>query len=275
MREYVLQKTGISATLEKLFSRYSGKKLFSVRSFKYKFRRMYKKKTERFKLRALIALLIFYGIDRNSYVFANTLKKVIGLSEKRGKYWYDVHDDTFLYRFLNELTKRGWIEKIEITPQLRKELTKIELQPDGSFRRRVIKSKFAYRFKNIGKYEPLTEECLKDERFVGVTGRFTLELIRYLPPLLDLILIYNKELLTVLKKVLEIVYQRKAMVISKAEEREKYMQQVTIFLDNLSRARELLRLEKRIPTYKRKFYRSIKKLSESMNLQKNTKPQVT
>jgi hypothetical protein len=157
MREYVLQKTGISATLEKLFSRYSGKKLFSVRSFKYKFRRMYKKKTERFKLRALIALLIFYGIDRNSYVFANTLKKVIGLSEKRGKYWYDVHDDTFLYRFLNELTKSGWIEKIEITPQLRKELSKVELQADGTFCKRVIKSKFAYRFKDIEKYKPLAE----------------------------------------------------------------------------------------------------------------------
>jgi hypothetical protein len=275
MREYVLQKTGISATLEKLFSRYSGKKLFSVRSFKYKFRRMYKKKTERFKLRALIALLIFYGIDRNSYVFANTLKKVIGLSEKRGKYWYDVHDDTFLYRFLNELTKSGWIEKIEITPQLRKELSKVELQADGTFCKRVIKSKFAYRFKDIEKYKPLAEEYLKNEKSASAAERFTLNQIKYLPPLLDLILMYGEEFLTLLKKVLELVYQHKAMLISKAEEREKYMQQVAMFLNNLSKRGELSRLEKRIPAYKRKFYRYIKKLSESMNLQKNTKPQVT
>jgi predicted nuclease with TOPRIM domain len=86
---------------------------------------------------------------------------------------------------------------------------------------------------------------------------------------------YGEEFLTLLKKVLELVYQHKAMLISKAEEREKYMQQVAMFLNNLSKRGELSRLEKRIPAYKRKFYRYIKKLSESMNLQKNTKPQVT
>jgi len=272
MRGMLLQNIATSGT--RLMERVSKiKKLFRAKHLKYKMEKASRKELEILKKRVMLTFPIFYGIvysitGENAYLLPSTIKEIIGLRKRKDGRWRDVRDDTFLYRFLNELTEIGWIEKTKITKNLRNRLERYELVGD-SFLKRKIRDKVAYRFLNIKKYEGYAIKLSKNEKFERAAKKVVALILRQSAPLLDILTDKRslREFTFVSKNVVRIVTERVCSHLRMESEREafrKYMSEILKRIEMIEKfhTREI---RKKLPSMKKRFYRAAERLLREAN----------
>jgi hypothetical protein len=215
-------------------------KLITPRRVKSRIKKyLLKKNTHIFKLRAYLALIFLWWAEkRNSYLFFSTLKRVIGLPKN--------HDDTFLYRFLND---NILIEKHFLTSE---EKEKLEPQPTGWSIRRKVKNKIAYRLKGeiLKKYAQPAEEPIKIQQLEKSLRNTLSAFTRVVPSQIDLFPSLIEEFIFVGKRLCKILYEK-----SKKEIYIKIIGKLT------SIEKQLTKLEKNKEALRRKFYRRLKRFT--------------